>query len=229
MTELIVKTIQGYRAFRLEGSELLSLSGRYVWEPGWNEAQCMREASAGSTKHLAPAPRCSCGFWVYRTIDRAMRQFGGELSVTVVASGYGDFDGPTGMVLGRVQIAGRVIAGTDGWRAERAGVVAVYSDDTELLASVADVYGVSIEPTLEMNLPVHGVLTNLSDNVLRVLLLDGDRKFSFDVFRVEKGSAAHLAAMSAAGGEVVVEYERRQGFRWVTSISEQQGECGVSG
>jgi hypothetical protein len=217
--EPTIDTVQGFRVFEVFGAELHSYWADYVWEPGWNLAICQL---ARSPRHDAPTPGCKCGFWAYKTIARAMQQFTGDLGLRVGDSAFGDFGGITGMVLARVQIAGRVIEGTDGWRAERAGVVAVYLDVPGLLDPAAKRYGVSVEPLPQIDWPVRGLLVDLVGEQLRVLVLDGDRKFDIDVLRVEKGSTPYLEAMTSVGDEIEVTYERRGNERWVTQIGGQE-------
>lgn len=219
--EPIIESVRGYRVFEVSGAYLRSYSADYVWEPGWNAAACRRRTK-GAAKHDAPAPGCTCGFWVYRTLARAAKQFRAELGMEVGDSPFGDFDGARGVVLGRVLIAGHLVEGTDGWRAERAGIEAVYTDDPELIGPLVNRYGVSVEPSAEIAWPVRGLLTELRDVQLRVLILDGDRKFGFETLCVERGSAQYLEAMTLLGEEVEVVYERIGDERWVTRIAQQR-------
>lgn len=219
--EPVVGDLIGYRVFDLAGGRLSSISKQTTWEPGWNDADCAR-----GKKHPAPDPHCGCGFWVYRTMMRALEQFDDDLEIQVPNSnGFGDFDGVRGVVLARVQIAGRVIVGTEGWRAERAAILNLYADDrAELLQETAEAYGVTVAPMPEIDWPIRGVIAAYEPGVLRMMRTEGERKWAIEDVRVELGSAQHLqleADLLDRDVELRVTYERRSGELWATAIEEE--------
>ena len=227
--EPVIETLQGYRVLELGDGELRSLSADYTWTSGWNVATCgVRRRSSLQTS--SPRTRMRLRILGLQDHGQGLRQFGAELRITVSPSGFGDFDSPSGLIFARVQIAGRLVVGTDGWHAERAGIVTLFAEEmsSDLLVPVAATYSVGVESMPEIDWPVQGLLTDLGDDRLRVLRLEGDRKFEFESFRIERGSTPYLAAMAAAGGKVIVEYERRDGDRWVMRVTGQEAEAKMS-
>lgn len=75
------------------------------WTPGKTmQAFCARD-------HVIPAKSCSCGFYAARTQEHL-------LSMSYHRSR--DFDDPNDvLVIGEVAMSGRIIPGTQGWRAQR--------------------------------------------------------------------------------------------------------------
>lgn len=101
---LVPGTLRLYRAWAISGEKLKAFNFNYYWRDGWNEAECrLPETSViGSLfhRHPSPHPKCTCGFYAR----------------------YHPIDG--GATTGVIEVAGRVILGTKGVRAERARIVA---------------------------------------------------------------------------------------------------------
>jgi hypothetical protein len=101
-----------------------------LWPPGdWLRATCRLDP-----EHRPPEEGCRCGIYAVADANRA-REYVREAPLTVLA---------------QVGLAGKVIPGTVGWRAERARVVALtrtgvgLSDYPGLFAHVAKRYDVPI-------------------------------------------------------------------------------------
>jgi hypothetical protein len=133
----LIEPIVAYRAWRYRldrrGAHLGSFGGiEDVWAGAcrtWVVASCLMRAGhpfASGADHLAPDERCSCGFYGTKTpdipaqfmaiewLDRAMRSRGSS----PVEPTFDD-----GLVLGRVELAGKVIEHEHGYRAQRARVL----------------------------------------------------------------------------------------------------------
>jgi len=99
--------------------------GMSVWEGSWRAwvtASCPLPASF----HEAPDERCSCGFYALKSVDDA----------AIMASWQFDYraDGVLereGYVLGRVELAGKVIEHESGFRAERARIAELIPTTTD--------------------------------------------------------------------------------------------------
>lgn len=90
------------------------------WAPGWNVADCRpwvpSDPRTGSVTHPT-FPLCAgdafvshtCGFWALDSLDQARSYVSKPFTV----------------VYGTVQLAGRFVHGTKGWRAERARVTSL--------------------------------------------------------------------------------------------------------
>lgn len=110
-------TLRGYRSWRVStGGELRSIRGT-AWEQESVEARCIRlECDCPvCTYHIPdhagkPAPQadCECGIYGWYTWEKA-------------ASPYAVW--PT--ALGVIEASGRIIVGTEGFRAEKATVIAI--------------------------------------------------------------------------------------------------------
>ena len=106
--------IEPISAFRLWIAEadgkLHSLNDRGAWEPGeWTVAQCPIE------RHQAPHEGCSCGLYAAKERNYALhlaRRF---------------LPGAAATVVGRVELAGKVIEHDHGYRAERARIAEVFT------------------------------------------------------------------------------------------------------
>jgi len=112
----VIGEVTGWRVWRVlhprepEKIRLQSLGAggkthSIIWTPGKiMEAFC-------SAPHTPPAERCSCGFYAARTREHLLSMH--------YHSGF-DYDDPTAvMAVGTVKMQGKIIPGTQGWRAQR--------------------------------------------------------------------------------------------------------------
>jgi hypothetical protein len=120
--------IEPIAAFRMwqadESGGLHSFNGQAVWEPGkWVVARCRLH------DHEAPREGCSCGVYALKQLDG------------LLPGGFGSWS-----VLGRVELAGKVIEHSDGYRAERARIVELFPGvgQRPLLDAIAARSGVPI-------------------------------------------------------------------------------------
>ena len=115
----VVGEIVGWRAWDAVGTErcprLQSVNGNLfpddsagsIWPTGrWFYARCPH----GHTSDI-PVEGCSCGLYAAAALDQLL-----EL-------GYGSYGDLTDKVIGQVAFAGKVIPGTQGWKAERGRVL----------------------------------------------------------------------------------------------------------
>lgn len=98
------KTIQDIEQIQLKGHVFNS----HEWHPGVNVALC-GTPTAPLHSHTAPAERCSCGFWCLHNLGSAIDRLGAP---------------PACQILGAIVGMGKCIRHTDGWRVEKAVVVA---------------------------------------------------------------------------------------------------------
>lgn len=129
----IAGELVGFRAWLVETSPRVALYslGRQVEWPGddWTRATCERCDDL-------PGERCSCGIYCARDAPHlyGLRYYdhGGDEQVTVV---------------GELALAGKVIPGTQGFRAEKARVLHLWVPWTawELVAPLRRRYGVAVE------------------------------------------------------------------------------------
>lgn len=145
--------VWGFRSWKVTPGlpVLVSLNQGLAWKPGRNEAICMNEDSyvAGSSySPLAcdgniPNPYCGCGFYALRDFFDA---------VSYGSGGYESVGGVVGW--------GKVIDGSNGWRAQYAAVAALLAlpvikvkDVSEAIASrlqfIANLYHVPLVSTIE--------------------------------------------------------------------------------
>jgi hypothetical protein len=137
--ELMVGAVYGYRWWRLGPSgELFSpWRGPYAWERGLNEAQCLLNKRllggwrAGPSRWFGhtervhdtpiPARECHCGFyglWGIPIAAPGVIPMLWEIDPSTSGAGHG-------FIFGVVQGSGRLLLGTDGFRARWAQPVAV--------------------------------------------------------------------------------------------------------
>jgi len=129
--ELVVGSLRGYRWWKLDQEGWLSSPwrGRQLWLPGINRASCLfrkRITKWRSSKKPhpfgTPARACECGFYGLHAVPPTRThpaRFGWEIGVE--SSG----DRSHGLVFGVAAAEGRVVVGTDGWRAEVARPLAL--------------------------------------------------------------------------------------------------------
>jgi hypothetical protein len=123
------EAVVGWRVWRLDPTraELRSSIRNHGWLPGVNEATCPGSAliEAGAVGHLpcarAPGPGCSCGLWALWDLgllvarERSYDFLAGRLSRNRVV----------GLISGWGLVA---LHGSEGFRCERARVLALFSD-----------------------------------------------------------------------------------------------------
>jgi hypothetical protein len=97
--------VNGVTWWRIRDFRLASIAIGGPWEPGIVTAHCgILVGDSLLPAHSAPQLRCSCGLWAFRDEGEAYELF---LSLG-------------GAAFGRVQLWGRVIEHTRGWRAQHA-------------------------------------------------------------------------------------------------------------
>jgi hypothetical protein len=113
-----------YSHTSLGRARLESLTQRVIWQPGVPAtARCnTRLADIWFTSphfpHPAPHPRCSCGIFASDSIDWLFRRYNRHLTESLVSWAP--------RVLGKVQLWGKVVPGSCGWRAEFAYPVELF-------------------------------------------------------------------------------------------------------
>lgn len=99
---LVPGTLRLYRSWHLSDRRLRAFNFDYYWKDGWNEAECrVMDRMPRGDDHPSPYPACTCGFYA-RYHHHAN----------------------DGLTTGVIEVAGRVILGTKGVRAEKARIVA---------------------------------------------------------------------------------------------------------
>jgi Protein of unknown function (DUF3631) len=135
------------------------------------------------THGLIPSLNCRCGFWVYKSAERARAQFASELKRP--RSPYGDFDGDDHeLVMAEVAGWGGAVEGRDGWRFEKAKVVGLITDAPDRFRAVLDRYkipalqSIGLAPWLQNfeARPLTEVLTALEDYVSKYVVLTADQR-----------------------------------------------------
>lgn len=107
--EPLVGEVVGLRTFRVDESGLLlPLYSDQAWYDGVNTAECTPPAGGTRPPHESVAPDCECGFYAYGTAESAAH------------------NRQTRYVLAVVSCWGRVVAGTQGIRAEYARIDALW-------------------------------------------------------------------------------------------------------
>jgi Bacterial regulatory proteins, luxR family len=135
-----VEPIVGWRVWALARNRLFSIANDISWRPGENHAECL----SGHTRDI-PAPSCH-GFWALHNPAAAM-----QLARHTCGSPLGVLDPHREVAVGLIQGYGTIaMHGSEGFRAELARVVCIFSDAPEPVApdaaglrrAVAKVYGV---------------------------------------------------------------------------------------
>lgn len=96
-------TLTGWRGWAINSKGQLSALGSHA---AWKPKKAVAARCTNEKGHPAPAKSCQCGYWSFNSLDtltEAMRDY-----ARVVA------------VIGQVEIWGRVIECTNGWRSEYA-------------------------------------------------------------------------------------------------------------
>jgi len=119
---LYIDPVRGLRAWRHARQEdgrvllyPLVMHSESPWPVGeWITAQ--RHVSGFGDDHAAPGRLCNCGIHAIASKDALLRQYGFSIHT-----------------LGEVELAGRVIVHSGGWRAERARISAIFVWDRPVL------------------------------------------------------------------------------------------------
>jgi hypothetical protein len=107
--EPLVGEVTGLRTFRVDDSGyLLPLYSTIAWYDGANTAECAPPTGERSGTHPVPSPDCECGFYAFGT-EAGARQHRQMRYVQAVISCWGG-----------------LVAGTQGFRAEHARIVAIW-------------------------------------------------------------------------------------------------------
>jgi hypothetical protein len=136
----IPDAIEPITAFRVWRADLFlrlhSLNNEVQWQPDeWTVAECPW------TGHRAPHEGCTCGLYAAKNFDFAMAIAAGVLTTTSPEDSM-----PTTAIVGRVELAGKVIEHARGYRAEHARVVEILPIEgrSRLTLSVASRFGVPV-------------------------------------------------------------------------------------
>jgi len=122
--QMVPGTLRGFRSWRVDpmGFQLQATNWPVVWHPGELVAECQTDrlrllamASLISydvqiDPHVAPVKGCTCG--IYATHEPGSRD-------------------TTGIILGSIKAYGRIILGTEGFRAEKAQIEALAFRDMD--------------------------------------------------------------------------------------------------
>ena len=103
----------------------------YIWRPqGFVIAEC----SLHQTEEI-PAEKHSCGFYAAKTREH------------LLSMSYHRYTDSDDIVIGEVGLSGKVIAGTQGWRAQKARIKKVYVpfEKWQLMKKIEEVYNVEVE------------------------------------------------------------------------------------
>jgi hypothetical protein len=126
-----IEPITAFRVWRADlYLRLHSLNDQTLWQPGeWTTARCPW------SDHAAPHEGCTCGLYAAMDIGLALVLAAGVLTTTSPGDSM-----PTTAIVGRVQLAGKLIEHARGYRAERARIVEILPIEgrgrlTESLAS----------------------------------------------------------------------------------------------
>jgi hypothetical protein len=138
----VVGHIEGYRTWDITrhytaGLRLESVSYGGVWEPGdWMHAEC----DNGCTD--VPGERCRCGIYaaknrLHLTSMRYTEYLRGGDGIA------GEF---VGKAIGKIALAGKVIPGTQGWRAEKGRPIELWVpfDMWQLVEPLQAVYNIPV-------------------------------------------------------------------------------------
>lgn len=120
-----------YKPDRLYGL-LLSIPSIREWKQGVNTASC-----GAYTGHRAPQHKCTCGLYAYHDLE-------GLMEGQAMADGQIVFQEP--YICGLVRGWGQVYAHPNGWRSEKAEILALFGDwgKTKRIPSIAEYYQVPI-------------------------------------------------------------------------------------
>jgi hypothetical protein len=132
-------TISGRRARLFPLGSVVDDDEQSPWDGGWRgwvTASCSLPASESG--HVAPEEDCTCGFYATKSLDDFP-----EIVASTILQAAGD---RMPVVMGRVELAGKVIEHESGYRAERARVA-------ELIPIIDDV-GITLRLASRLDLPI---------------------------------------------------------------------------
>jgi hypothetical protein len=115
----VLGEIKGWRAWKVIGSESLPMlsSVTYsntIWHPAhYTLASCSNSESCRKGGRL-PGESCSCGLYAAASREQ------------LVGLRYNEEDGSHPVFIGEVAFSGKVIPGSQGWRAERGRIARLY-------------------------------------------------------------------------------------------------------
>jgi hypothetical protein len=155
----LIEPIVGYRAWRYTMSDravqLFALghtrgddSAKNEWAGAWS---LWVTASCGwvvEPTHVVPDEDCTCGFYAMKSADDVA-----GFSIESDPADSLEGEGATGIVLGRVFLAGKVIEHAFGYRAERARIVELIPTtvDRGITRTLASRLELPVGPTLDMS------------------------------------------------------------------------------
>ena|SRR2546423_773453 len=118
-TSVGTRPVLGFRLNSYSDRGLISITDAYTWKPGQNLALCR----SFPTKHHAPGPACTCGFYACRDLVQLLRG---------LASGAARLPAQQLIITG---VAGRGIVRVHerGWRAQYARIVALCDERPALV------------------------------------------------------------------------------------------------
>lgn len=137
--ELFMEEIIGWRAWEVaELGKLVrlhSVTASAHWPiADWVYAKCGGESFCEkSDDGRVPGEKCRCGLYAARDYDHLTRELG-----------YSDYSTRDVRIIGQVAMAGKVIEGSQGWKAEKARVFHIYVPHThwKLGKRLSEQYGV---------------------------------------------------------------------------------------
>lgn len=143
----VIGTVEGWRAWRVSSEvpkygnvpKLVSASFPYFWAPRQRaRAECKHCTSTDPTEPDAiPGTHCTCGFYSAKSLTH------------LLSMDYHRYDPASGYVcvVGQLANWGRVIEGTQGWRAEFAypAVIYVPFEGWRIAKAIQNAYGVPVK------------------------------------------------------------------------------------
>lgn len=112
--DLAIGEVYGLRVWRVDSHGRLRArrnTAAPAWRPGTNEARCY--GGNVSREHDTPDENCTCGFYAYTEKD--------HVEIQMTGAGEGPY------IPGVVKGTGRTLLGTQGFRCEKAEIVAIQS------------------------------------------------------------------------------------------------------
>jgi hypothetical protein len=159
-----IEPLVGYRMWnytlRRDGVQLHAMhcageswAGRCGWEGGgstWVTASCSR---ARHRRRTVPAEHCTCGFYAMSTLDRLLDE--APLPFSFLFGGTPLDPDDEDMVLGRVDLAGKVVEHEHGFRAEKARVAELFpfEGSEPKIMRLASRLGVPMGPSVRLTRP----------------------------------------------------------------------------
>lgn len=117
----VLGEIVGWRAWQIIGNRHVPRLRSVTWSSHfwptdrWTFASCHGEDVCGASEDgKIPGECCSCGLYCAKSREQ------------LVSLGYNTYGDHSKVVVGKVGLAGKVIPGSQGWRAEKARVVELY-------------------------------------------------------------------------------------------------------